>query len=147
MIIRFIIRPVLALLMLIACLAATPYILDWVTQLTSPDGNAAETFSRVEVLQKVQALYESKPLSEMTMDDLQSLINSEETEQLSDKKKAELSHMLTEELELSPEEIISLGTFYQKYLEHTEVEEDASMADTPDSSIRESTGLKPAKGL
>ena len=147
MIIRFIIRPALALLMLIACLAATPYILDWVTQLSSPDGNASEVFSRVEVIQKVQALYESKPLSEMTMDDLQSLIKSKETELLSDEKKAELRHMLTEELELSPEEIISLGSFYQKYLDHSEADDDTSMTDTPDSSIRESTGLKSANGL
>lgn len=133
--------------MLIACIAATPYLIDWVTQQVSPDGNGGEAFSQAEVIQKVRALYESKSLSEMTMDDLRSLIDSPETAKLSDEKKAGLRHMLTEELSLSSEEIISLGAFYQEYLDHTEAEEDTSITDTPESSLRQSIGLKPANGL
>jgi hypothetical protein len=133
--------------MLIACIAATPYLIDWVTQQVRPDGNGGEAFSQAEVIQKVRALYESKSLSEMTMDDLRSLIDSPETAKLSDEKKAGLRHMLTEELSLSSEEIISLGAFYQEYLDHTEAEEDTSITDTPESSLRQSIGLKPANGL
>ena len=149
MIIRFIIRPFFALLMLIACIAASPTILDWVTPRVSSEGTGEHVFSRGEVIQKVQALYESKPLSEMTMNDLFSLINSPETEQFSDKKKAELRHMLTDELKLSAEEIKGLGSFYQQYIgtPNSTATEDATTTDTPDSGIRQSTGLSPTNGL
>jgi len=147
MIIRFIIRPFFALLMLIACIAATPYMIDWVTQQVSPEGTDGEAFSQVEVIQKVRALYESKPLSEMTMDDLLSLIDSPETAKLSDEKKAELRYMITEELKLSPEEIKGLGAFYQEYIGNPEPKEDTPNTDTPESGIRKSSGLKPSNGL
>ena len=135
--------------MLIACIAGSPYILDWVTQRLSSEGTGDDTFSRPEVIQKVQALYESKPLSEMTMDDLYSLINSPETEQFSDKKKAELRHMLIEELKLSPEEIKDLGSFYQQYIGQPDTAEsaDATSTDAPESGIRKSTGLSLTNGL
>ena len=149
MIIRFIIRPFFALLMLIACIAASPTLLDWVTQRVSSERTDLDAFSRAEVIQKVQALYESKPLSEMTMDDLFSLINSPETEQFSETKKATLRHMLTEELKLSAEEIKGLGSFYQQYIGTTNSAEteDATTTDTPDTGIRQSTGLSPTNGL
>ena len=137
MIIRFIIRPFFALVMLVVCVAATPHLLDWVTQRFNSDASDSVTFSQMEVIQKVQTLYESKALSKVTFDDLRSLIDNEETQQFSDEKKAELYQMLTEELKLSTEELISLGSFYQEYVGQPDPNKGASMTDTSESSIQQ----------
>jgi hypothetical protein len=135
--------------MLIACITVTPSLMDWMTQRFSSQNTGDDTFSRPEIIQKLQALYKSKPLSEMTMDDLYSLINSPETEQFSDTRKTELRRMLIEELKLSPEEIKALGSFYQDYIGTPDTAEpaDATSTDAPDTGIRKSGGLRPTNGL
>lgn len=119
----------------------------WGARHEPSEGSRAGGFIRTEVIQQVRELYQSKALSEMTIDDLLSVFDSSQGERLSGRKKADLHYMLSEELKLNAEEIKSLGVSYQESNSSLGPNSKTTITDTPESGIRKSSGLKPVNGL
>ena len=145
----FLIRFVLSILLVVLGLVFLgPFLVKSVDQWMGKAEHSQSAAGQLSVLGRVRALLNEKEMSEVGLDDLLRLIESEDSSLASSGTEADSLRMKVEQLGLSPSDLEALGDVYRDLLRSKE-DSVASVEPSPsvEAEVSGSTGLAPIGGL